>query len=266
MEVIEQLLVGKQSDETCEDGIVVTDNHIAVIDGSTSKTSSRVCRFMANGRFAMQLVSDVLASLPAQTTLSQFCRIVTEAVADAYDYYNQPQSEIEKHPEKRLTCSAAIYNKWHREVWLVGDCQCIVGGRLYENGKPEEALYAEKRSRYIKDHHLSVDDVRQHDFGRDQIIPELIASMMHQNKTYAVIDGTPIYINGIKTVHVPSNSDVVLATDGYPFLCETLAESESKLQQLLLDDPLLISRFKATKAYMLGNRSFDDRAYIRFKV
>lgn len=266
MRIIEQLIVGKRDDETCEDGIVTTDSHIAVIDGSTSKTSERVNPKMQNGRFAMQLVSDVVSSLPAQTTMRQFCNIVTGAIDEAYEYYGQDAEVIRKHPERRLTCSAAVYSRYHHEVWLVGDCQCIAGDIWYDNAKPQETVNAGKRSRYIIDHGLSVEEVRRHDAGRDQIINDIIVSMRDQNKTYAVIDGTPIYINGVKVIAVPEDTEVVLATDGYPFLCKSLAESESKLQQLLLDDPLLIRRFKATKAYMEGNRSFDDRAYIRFQA
>ena len=58
----------------------------------------------------------------------------------------------------------------------------------------------------------------------------------------------------------------MLATDGYPFLCPTLAESEARLQQQRENDPLNIGDFKATKGFMKGNNSFDDRTYIRFQV
>ena len=38
MKVIESKIEGKKSPESCEDGLVVTADFIAVIDGSTSKT------------------------------------------------------------------------------------------------------------------------------------------------------------------------------------------------------------------------------------
>lgn len=38
MIIIEQSIIGKKCQEACEDGLVVTDEFIAVIDGSTSKT------------------------------------------------------------------------------------------------------------------------------------------------------------------------------------------------------------------------------------
>ena len=37
MKIIESSIIGKKSQEACEDGMVVTDDFIAVIDGSTSK-------------------------------------------------------------------------------------------------------------------------------------------------------------------------------------------------------------------------------------
>ena len=57
MDIIESCIVGKKSPETCEDGMVVTDDFIAVIDGSTSKTSKHLNPDMKNGRYAMMLIS-----------------------------------------------------------------------------------------------------------------------------------------------------------------------------------------------------------------
>ena len=101
MRIIEHSIIEKQSDDTCEDGIVTTVNHIAVIDGSTSKTPERVNPKMRNGRFAMQLVSDVVSSLPSQTTMLQFCRIVTDAIDEAY------KASVMKH--KYPVCVLSIY-------------------------------------------------------------------------------------------------------------------------------------------------------------
>ena len=46
----------------------------------------------------------------------------------------------------------------------------------------------------------------------------------------------------------------------------TLAESEERLAWQKQNDPFNIGDFKATKGFMNGNNSFDDRSYIRFKV
>ena len=91
--------------------------------------------------------------------------------------------------------------------------------------------------------------------------------MQQQNVTYAVIDGFPIPENRVPVITLDFRPwDVVLATDGYPFLCPTLQESEDKLRQQRETDPLNIGTFKATKAFTPSNNSFDDRTYIRFSV
>ena len=58
MDIIESSIIGKKSPEACEDGMVVTDDFIAVIDGSTSKTPKHLNPDMKNGRYAMKLISE----------------------------------------------------------------------------------------------------------------------------------------------------------------------------------------------------------------
>lgn len=85
-----------------------------------------------------------------------------------------------------------------------------------------------------------------------------------QNKNYAVVDGFPVFMQGV--IVIPVHSEVILASDGYPFLRPTLAECEATLSQQLRDDPQNIQTFLATKGMKEGNGSFDDRAFIRFTV
>ena len=49
MKIIEQFIEGKRSQKECEDGIVVTPDFIAVIDGSTSKSQYRHSLWRSNG-------------------------------------------------------------------------------------------------------------------------------------------------------------------------------------------------------------------------
>lgn len=65
-------------------------------------------------------------------------------------------------------------------------------------------------------------------------------------------------------ISVPSSFEVVLASDGYPFLKSTLAESEEELAEQIAHDPQNINTFIASKGLLEGNRSFDDRTYVRF--
>lgn len=284
MTLIEQQIVGKKSPETCEDGIVVTNNHIAVIDGSTSKTSRRISPNISNGQFAAIQIQDVVSKMPADITLEAFCQLVTECMATAIMQSCDADKEMLSHhtgkdisflsSEQRPAASAAIYSRYHQQVWLIGDCQCMTDGVLFDNDKPAEAVNAAKRSRFIqqlfRDRNENytpesplTQELQQHDIGRDYIIDDIINSMQGANRTYAVIDGTSIYIKGVKVIDVANTQELVLATDGYPFLKSTLKDSEEALATLLHNDPLCINDYQATKGLMKGYHNFDDRTYIR---
>lgn len=269
MRIIEQSIIGKHTAADCEDGIVVTNNFVAVIDGSTSKTSKHINPTMSNGRYCMAVVSNYIKTIPADTSLDDFCQGVTAAI---HAIYPADDTLLQKHPEERLCASAIIYSNLRREIWMIGDCQCIVNNRLYTNGKPSEAAIANKRSSiFAREQTAHPDMIKDgriaHDYARDAILPDLVASMQEENKTYAVIDGFPIYKDGVKTIALSADdTEIVLATDGYPFLYPTLCKSEKMLERQLAEDPFNIGTFKATKGLMYGSSSFDDRAYIRFST
>ena len=294
MKIIESSIIGKKSPEACEDGMVVTDDFIAVIDGSTSKTPKHLNPEMKNGRYAMMLISEYIREeLKADASVDDFCQGVTAYIYNKVYEKLGVEERLKEHPEERLTASAILYSRTRDEVWMVGDCQAIIDGKLYENGKPYEEKIARKRVELIEQG-LSPAEARK------QIEPLLIEAMLSgQNQTYTVIDGFPIYREGVKVVSVSdsssvqdsvsssdscsvqdpvscsgsasasdtipsSSSEIVLASDGYPFLKPTLAASEAALAEQIANDPQNIHSFIATKGIVEGNKSFDDRTYIRF--
>ena len=296
MDIIESSIIGKKSQEACEDGMVVTDDFIAVIDGSTSKTPKHLNPDMKNGRYAMMLISEYIREeLKADASVDDFCQGVTAYIYNKVYEKLGVEERLKEHPEERLTASAILYSRTRNEVWMVGDCQAIIDGKLYENGKPYEQEIARKRVELIEQG-LSPAEARK------QIEPLLIEAMLSgQNQTYTVIDGFPIYREGVKVVSVSdsssvqgsvsssdscsvqdpvscsgsasasdiipsSSSEIVLASDGYPFLKPTLAASEAALAEQIANDPQNIHSFIATKGIVEGNKSFDDRTYIRFSV
>ena len=288
MKIIESSIIGKKSPEACEDGMVVTDDFIAVIDGSTSKTPKHLNPDMKNGRYAMMLISEYIREeLKVDASVDDFCQGVTAYIYNKVYEKLGVEERLKEHPEERLTASAILYSRTRNEVWMVGDCQAIIDGKLYENGKPYEQEIARKRVELIEQG-LSPAEARK------QIEPLLIKAMLSgQNQTYTVIDGFPIYREGVKVVSVSasssvqdsvpasdsvpcsdsasasdtipsSSSEIVLASDGYPFLKPTLAASEAALAEQIANDPQNIRSFIATKGIVEGNKSFDDRTYIRF--
>lgn len=277
MKIIEQFIEGKHSADTCEDGMVITDDFVAVIDGSTSKAPVQLRNDMRNGRYCMLEVSRYIQSMAPDISLDDFCEGVTAHVRRLYD---GDEMSYRRHPERRLCCSAVIYSRHSHAVWMVGDCQCMIDGRLYTNDKPQEKTQGMRRAALFeqacKDHPDMLDaehcypgtdlPVLRHDYARDQIIPFIVSTMQGENVSYAVIDGFPIFRNGVRVVTLNHVREVVLASDGYPFLYPTLAATEKALHSLLVTDPYCVRRYKSAKGLMGGNHSFDDRSYIRFTV
>ncbi len=264
MQIIEQSIIAKNPKRKCEDGLVVTDDFVAVIDGSTSKSTLRHSLFRSNGRYCMQLVSKYLRHTPKAVTCAAFCRGVTAFVHRHYRRSHLPL--LSQQPEERMCASAVIFSRVNREIWMIGDCQCLIGGELYENPKPYEQILAKERAEIIR-RMPSTEGLQEHDSARDQIIPHMKEWMKRQNTDYAVIDGFPIPQQHVRVITLDFRPwEIVLASDGYPWLCPTLAESEERLAWQRANDPLNIGDFKATKAFMQGNDSFDDRTYIRFRV
>lgn len=214
----------------------------------------------------MLLIVNYIKTMPADTEMNEFCRGVTEMIRQCYQEQGIDLQHLRQHPTERLTASAIVYSRRHDEIWMVGDCQCLVDGVLHDNPKPYEAEIAKRRAQRIRellDKGRSISDLQQRDEGREFILPDLIASCRNQNKTYAVIDGFDIPLDKVKVAK--GGHEMVLASDGYPHLCPTLSESEAALSKLLAEDPLCISLHPATKGLMKGQKSFDDRAYIRFQ-
>ena len=243
----------------------MTDDFIAVIDGSTSKADVRYSPDVSNGRLCMQIVSRVISeNLTPDSTITDFCRLTAEAVSA---YYSQKPVKADNN---LMAASAVVLNVKKQEVWFVGDCLCLIDGVLYEYPKPEEEVNAEKRSKYIhkllEEGRATVEGLRIKDIGRDCIKNELRSCCERQNRDYAVINGMDIPENLIHVVPVADAKEVVLASDGYPVLKGTLTESERELERIINNDPLCIDLYKATKGVMQGYKSFDDRTYIRIEL
>lgn len=281
MRIIEKRITGKDPKKKPEDGIVVTNDFIAVIDGSTSKASERVSRWYSNGRLCMKVISRFIRKAPADITVDAFLKGVTEAVRKKYssrrlDFYAA-------HPEERITASCIVYSRLQRQLWMIGDCQCLVGKsgcaddeyEFFDNPKPSEAVVAEARAaeahRLLASGEATVESLLANDVARAKVIPQMIEAMKRQNIDYAVVDGFKIPRQKVKVFTFDFEPwTIILASDGYPILHPTLAASEEALSLQREQDPLNIGTgnppFKATKAFAQGFNSFDDRSYIKFTI
>ena len=271
--IIESYICSKYCDQSlCEDGLVISTNVIAVIDGVTPKGQLK-WGGMSSGRYAMEIIRKSLEK-----------GVSTQSPLEFFSALNQTlQKAIQLHPEcslKEMPRAAVIaYIADKREVWSYGDCRCIVGEEYFPHEKQIDIALSKKRASVIEkrlsDSANTYIDLEQHDFGRDAIMDDLIQQLEYENKHffvdecdygYPVINGDTICEDMIKVYKVPKDSMVVLASDGYPVLKKTLFDSEAELARIITSDPFCFREYKSTKGLSKECISFDDRTYIRFVV
>ena len=272
MQIIEQFVQGKAGPRLCEDTIYTSDAFIAVIDGESAKASIQFDG-QNPGKVAGQIIRQVLADLPPKASSDHFIREVNLSIRD---YYAAKQLDP-KLKAVGLQAVAVIYSLQRQEIWLIGDCQALVNGQHYQKPRPADQVLSDMR-RLIAYTEMRIDKqdpasyFAQEDSARLQILPWLVRMTTFANQSdspygYAVLNGNPIPRDLIQIIPVTSASpsEIVLASNGYPELAPTLEASEAKLQELLVADPYLIDHWPATRG-QAHFASFDDRAYVRFRI
>ncbi len=267
MRVIESLCVGKIDEASCEDALVVTDDFIAVCDGVTAKAPGGVAG-MTRGRYAAQLVVEVLRTLPAAASVVEFLAAAQQRLVRAYA--EDGSAGLPEVVRRFQTC-VGVLSRARREVWLVGDIQVLVdGARVVDTTIALEAITSAARGLYLEAALLQgaeEADLRSHDPAQDLIRPFVGCGMTFSNTEhrwgFSVIDGAEVPLSLVPVVDVSAASEVVLATDGYPNLRPTLVESEAVLARVLAADPLCIRENPQPKGLAAGQVSYDDRAYVR---
>ncbi len=281
MELLEKFVQSKTGAvEDCEDEVFVGRAFAAVIDGATSQ-SGRLWNGRTGGQMAAAKIREALAELSPATDAFEAVETFTLAIRDEYQRAAMLQ-ETQANPLERATACAVIFSVSRRELWFVGDCQALIlhghgHAEHLANPKRVDEINAAARALLLTAELAagrSIEELRAKDLGREFIRPLLRAQRQFQNSarfrefSYWVIDGYPVSSAGVRIAPVPEAADeLVLASDGYPRLFSTLAESEQFLSALIAKDPLLIQGdFKSTKGVQIGSPAHDDRAYLRLGI
>lgn len=263
VQVLEAFIQGKVNDEKCEDTIVNTSDFIAIVDGVTSKSNFQY-QGKTTGKLASTMIASILERLPKDATLSMLIKQVNQAFAAFYQKIDFPVDR----DSQGLQAVAVVYSRFRNELWQVGDAQINLDGQLLINPKPSDLVLSNMRSLILR---LSPDD-KQSDPGRKAILPWILKATQFANATdsewgYAIFNGQPIPDSLLKVYPLSSGEhEIVLASDGYPKAAVNLAESEAGLREVLQNDPTCSHEYRSTKGIVSGNRSFDDRSLIHFKV
>lgn len=267
MKIVEEYLLGKYKDSMgCEDGYYINDKFVVVVDGATSQ-KEHLWDGKASGEYAKDLILEAMKTMPADTDCDS-CFGILHGVL---------KSQFEMHKAvpiwEELRASLLVYSDCFQEIWCLGDCNFMVNGRLYENGKKVDTIIAEVRSMLIRSmlaEGKSEEELLRKDVSRD-LIMELIKRQYYLENMdcefgYPELNSTSLNSNMIKRQKVKKGDRVILATDGYPELKATLEESEEEVKRVLREDPLCYKIYKTTKGLQENLVNYDDRCYVGFVV
>jgi len=270
MKVIEQFIQGKDGSlETCEDGIFIGESFIAVVDGVTAKGKKLWGeKQRASGAYAKDVLLGAFGTMRHDIDAEEALQYLSDSLAK--EYKGVVPTDVREH----LQAVLIIYSNHKKEIWLHGDCQCLVNDKYYSCNKPIDRIVSDARAMYmealLKNGENQLEDFTVRDIGRELVQPLLDRQALFANDTceygYVVLNGINLNLKGLHKIKVCKGDKIVLASDGYPRVRETLAESEDYLQGVIERDPLCFREYKSTKGLRKGNVSFDDRAFISFMV
>lgn len=269
--IAEQFMHGKRADNLeCEDGYFISENFVVVVDGVTSKGKLMWDGNHTSGYFAKELILKSVKEIAPDTAKEDFFKIVTEAV---FAGYGERLGIAMENVEEQLQAHIIVYSDFFRQIWSYGDCQCIINGVWHSHEKEVDSITSNMRSLLLELEILkgkSIEQLIENDVGRAYILPLLTQQNLLSNHDgpfgFYNINGLNFRADKIVCYDIEENSELVLASDGYPTLMNTLEESEKNLSDVLKNDPLCFRQFRSTKGIKNGNVSFDDRTYIRFIV
>lgn len=259
--------------EKSEDLSFCNEDFAMVVDGATNVTG-KLINGKAPGRLAAELIQETVKTLPAQTNLEDMLQAINKKMQQAY-FENDLIEEIEKARWMAPSASLIVYSKYFHEIWQIGDCQLLMNGKLYKNEKEIDSISANARSMFLEAEikkGKTIEELLIHDTGWEYIQPLIQQQYYLQNDSanqygFAVVNGYPIDLAAVNVIKVPvETEEIILASDGYPSLKSTLEETEECLRQTLQEDPLCFRQYKSSKGLIKGNRSFDDRLYLKIQI
>ncbi|WP_027124002.1 hypothetical protein [Mycoplasmoides pirum] len=270
IKLIEKSMIGKKNQIDCEDGYFISDKLVAVVDGGTPKGKIKWKNNKTSGWFAKELILKAFKTVDPNWSNKKIIEHINHALN--LEYKNKEKFFYE-HPEEQLQAGVVYYNDVSKEVVSYGDCPILINNKLYDHGKFIDLISTGLRSFYLRLVDLKaikISKEKRNEFGRQVILDFLTKQSFFANLERPF--GFPV-INGLKLNHkltivhkVKKADEIVLASDGYIKLKNTLKASEKYLKDYLFIDPECYKDFLAAKGKNKNFKSFDDRTYLRLKI
>lgn len=272
MRIIEQFTQGKTGDDSVnEDNIVITPDFVVVLDGATSFSGHRI-KGMANGRFASQTVGSFIKNIPADADAKTAVTYLSEQFQRALEKEVKAEGIVFDKPDSLPATTLLVYSRARKEIWRIGDSPFSVDGVESQKALPQIDLWVKTRQMTLRAYALNgvteTEMIENDPFTAALRIlvpaPQAYINSNDPDWAFSMITGQKVPEKLIEVTPVANAQEIVLASDGYPKLFNTLAQTERHLQETLDADPLMLRIHPQVKGRKPGAKSFDDRAYVRF--
>ncbi len=266
MHIIEQFTRGKVTDDSYnEDRLIIGEHVVGVIDGSRGPGHLETEMIQE----ALDKAAEYLKTIPPDTTPRDMVDALTDILAQTKKYH--------KLNNVRYTggFGIAVFFPRQRQIWRVGDCPFRYDGKTHLNEIEVEFIGARQRSVFI--HAMLVRGKTQEEVLKSEeyanafwpfFSPLLdFANNSDHKFGFGVINGLHVPDKFIQVFDIPYNAnELVITSDGYPEVCNTMQSTEEALANILELDPLCINENITSKGMMPGQISFDDRTYLRIAL
>jgi hypothetical protein len=258
--IAERFEAAKSAERGTEDGILVSDDCIAVFDGVSSGSNPTRIEGKTPGQFAVAVGMQALKEAAQFSDERTIVPYVSEALARA----------IAQHPSDSTPSFVfvAFFPKKNLII-RVGDCSYLMDGVGHNPGLKVDETKGVIRKRILEREGLTEEEILKEDVARPRIqeLTKTWQSYFKNNDSdmslgYAAIDGTPVPDRLIEYIPVPSSvQSIVLASDGYhpSILRDTVQASEEGLARMVEEDPT----GRASNSTRNTEPVPDDRAFVK---
>ena len=258
----------------CGDEVVDSDHFIAIIDGEMPK-GERLWGNLSGDVFVSKIIIEAIQKLHPKIDAWSAIEQINNAVKVQYEKNGIVFEDLA--PEEQLQASVLIYSIERREVWSFGNCMLRINQKSYYNPQKGDVMLSDLRAFCMEVAALKKLDVSNDndndndiDYGTKKIMPFLNELALFANSEhsfgYDVLNGGKILKERVKIYAVQPGDHIIMTSDGYPKIFNTLEETEEYLQAALREDPNCVGKLKGTRRLCKDAVSYDDRCFISFTV
>lgn len=257
--LLEQFTQGKDTAGYSEDRLVTGPHVFGVLDGSRGPLD-------ISKDAITQILDDAVAHVAAMPADQDFATLVAEL--DEITAVKKAALGVTDH-RRTGGFVFCLYAAGSNEIWRVGDCKFRTAGRVVENGFEAEEICANARAMVLKS--WLANGITPEDIMASKDYLGVISDLLYAESSFLNRPGDPMTVGaviggGVSDVFLerftPDPGHLVITSDGYPTVLDTLAATEAALAETLATDPLCIDQNRQCKGLGPGLLSFDDRSYI----